>query len=139
MLATRPRLANSRAPMHQDGNSWPRRRPPRGPTTSLTAFGSGGSVRAAIERHEISSGLLYTWRKQAMSGELTGIAPVAALPDFAGVRIAAHQAPIAALPPPPSPDVSGRISIELPSGIRINVDAQVDAAALARVLAVLPS
>ena len=103
------------------------------------AFGSGGSVRAAIERHEISSGLLYTWRKQAMSGELTGIAPVAALPDFAEVRIAAHQAPIAALPPPPSPDVSGRISIELPSGIRINVDAQVDAAALARVLAVLPS
>jgi transposase len=103
------------------------------------AFGSGGSVRAAIERHEISSGLLYTWRKQAMSGELTGIAPVAALPDFAEVRIAAHQAPIAALPPPPSTDVSGRISIELPSGIRINVDAQVDAAALARVLAVLPS
>ena len=103
------------------------------------AFGSGGSVRAAIERHEISSGLLYTWRKQAMSGELTGIAPVAALPDFAEVRIAAHQAPIAALPPPPSPDVSGRISIELPSGIRISVDAQVDAAALARVLAVVPS
>ena len=103
------------------------------------AFGAGGSVRPAIERHEISSGLFYTWRKQAMSGELTGIAPVAALPDFAEVRIAAHQAPIAALPPPPSPDVSGRISIELPSGIRINVDAQVDAAALARVLAVLPS
>jgi transposase len=48
------------------------------------AFGSGGSVRAAIERHEISSGLFYTWRKQAMSGALTGIAPVAALPDFAG-------------------------------------------------------
>ena len=102
------------------------------------AFGSGGSVRAAIERHEISSGLLYTWRKQAMSGELTGIAPVAALPDFAEVRITAPGPPIAALPPP-SPDVLGRISIELPSGIRISVDAQVDAAALARVLAVLPS
>ncbi|GGE02368.1 hypothetical protein GCM10011529_05980 [Polymorphobacter glacialis] len=51
------------------------------------AFGSGGSVRTAIERHEISSGLLYTWRKQAMSGELTGIMPVAAMPDFAEVRI----------------------------------------------------
>jgi transposase len=38
------------------------------------AFGSGGSVRAAIDRQEISSGLLYTWRKRAMSGELTGIA-----------------------------------------------------------------
>jgi transposase len=40
------------------------------------SFGSGGSVRTAIERHEVSSGLLYTWRKQAMSGELTvGVSP----------------------------------------------------------------
>ena len=106
------------------------------------AFGSGGSVRTAIERHEISSGLLYTWRKQAMSGELTGITPVAAMPDFAEVRIAAPEQQVALLPPPPSlspsPDVSGRISIEFPSGIRISVDAQIDAAALARVLAILP-
>ena len=106
------------------------------------AFGSGGSVRTAIERHEISSGLPYTWRKQSMSGELTGITPVAALPDFAEVRIAAPEQQVALFPPPPllspSPDVSGRISIEFPSGIRINVDAQVDTDALARVLAILP-
>ena len=51
------------------------------------AFGSGGSVRTATEQHEISSGLLYTWRKQAMSGELTGITPVAALPHVTEVRI----------------------------------------------------
>jgi len=102
------------------------------------AFGSGGSVRTAIERHEVSSGLLYTWRKQAMSGELTGIAPVAALPDFAEVRIATPEPPTALLPTPPLPDVLGQIRIELPSGIRISVDAQIDAAALARVLAVLP-
>ena len=104
------------------------------------AFGSGGSVRTAIERHEISSGLLYTWRKQAMSGELTGITPVAAMPDFAEVRIAAPEQQVAFLPPPPSPspDVSGRISIEFPSGIRISAGAQIDAAALARVLAILP-
>lgn len=37
------------------------------------AFGSGGGVRTAMERHEVSSGQLYTWRKQAMSGELRGI------------------------------------------------------------------
>ena len=106
------------------------------------AFGSGGSVRAAIERHEISSGLLYIWRKQAMSGELTGITPVVALPDFAEVRIAAAEQQVALLPLPPSlspsPNVSGRISIEFPSGIRISVDAQVDTDALARVLAILP-
>jgi transposase len=102
-------------------------------------FGPGGSVRAAIERHEISSGLLYTWRKQAMSGELIGITPAAVLPDFAEVRIAAPEQQVALLPPVPAPDVSGRMSIELLSGIRISVNAQVDAAALARVLAVLPS
>jgi len=73
-----------------------------------------------------------------MSGELTGITPMAALPDFAEVRLAVPEPPVAVLPAQP-PDVLGRISIELPSGIRISVDAQVDAAALARVLAVLPS
>src|SRR5438067_260623 len=50
------------------------------------AFGPAGSVRSACERHEIGSGLIYTWRRQAMSGELTGIrAP--ALPVFAEVEI----------------------------------------------------
>ncbi|MBC7495569.1 MAG: transposase [Sphingomonadaceae bacterium] len=88
------------------------------------AFGSGGSVRTAIERHEVSSGLLYTWRKHAMSGELTGIAPAAALPDFAEVRIATPKPPTALLPTPPLPDVLGQIRIELPSGIRISVDAR---------------
>lgn len=37
------------------------------------AFGSEGSLRAACERHEVGSGQLYTWRRQAMSGELIGI------------------------------------------------------------------
>ncbi|WP_230206668.1 transposase [Novosphingobium sp. Gsoil 351] len=34
------------------------------------AFGPGGSVRLAMERHEVTSGLLYTWRRKAMSGQL---------------------------------------------------------------------
>ena len=34
------------------------------------AFGPGGSVREAIELHEVSSGLLYTWRRQAVAGTL---------------------------------------------------------------------
>jgi transposase len=36
------------------------------------AFGSDDGVRTAMERHEVLSGQLYTWRKQAMSGELSG-------------------------------------------------------------------
>lgn len=37
------------------------------------AFGPNGSVREALERHEIGSGQLYTWRQQAMSGTLAGV------------------------------------------------------------------
>ena len=98
------------------------------------AFAADGSVRSACERHEIGSGLIYTWRRRAMSGELTGIkAP--ALPVFAEVGVPQAQAP--ALLAPPVPEASGRIGIELPSGVRLTVDAAVDADALARVIAVL--
>ena len=41
------------------------------------AFGVGGSVRTACDRHEVGSGLIYTWRRLAMSDELTGMAPPA--------------------------------------------------------------
>lgn len=97
------------------------------------AFGSEGSVRSACERHEVGSGQLYTWRRQAMSGELTGIqTPV--LPAFAAVEV---SEPVASLAPPPFPCASGQIRIELPSGVRLTVDAAVDADALARVIPVL--
>jgi transposase len=113
------------------------------------AFGADGSVKAACERHGIGSGQIYTWRRQAMSGELTGLKP-AVLPAFAEVEVAtgpvsgAPTAPSLLMPPsasPPScaaaPAVSGQIGISLPSGVRLTVDASVDADALARVLAVL--
>lgn len=105
------------------------------------AFGPGGSVRASMERHEITSGLLYTWRRQAMSGELAGT-PRLALPCFAEVQVAGG---LPAIPPmvapvlqPPAPaEAPGRIGIELPSGVKLSVDASVDAEALGRVLSVL--
>lgn len=98
------------------------------------AFGPEGSVRAAIERHEVGSGAIYTWRRQAMSGALTGVA-VPPQPSFAEVRI---SEPAATLPAPTAaqPGV-GRIRIELPSGVRLTVDASVDADALSRVISVL--
>lgn len=96
------------------------------------AFGPGGSVREAIELHEVSSGLLYTWRRQAVAGTLNGsVKP--ALPSFAEVCVA--ELPM--LPSPPS-SAGGVIGIELPSGIKLSVDGSVDAEALARVLSVLP-
>ena len=113
------------------------------------AFGADGSVRDACERHGIGSGQIYTWRRQAMSGELTGL-KIAALPAFAevGVTPASLAAPQAAPSPllpyvstaacaSSSPVIAGQIGIVLPSGVRLTVDASVDADALGRVLAVL--
>ena len=100
------------------------------------AFGSGGEVRTAMERHEVSSGQLYTWRKQAMSGELSGFsAPAPVLPRpvpcFAAVEIAEPEQPHVVAEP------VGQIGITLSSGIKLTVDAGVDAEALARVLSVV--
>jgi transposase len=111
------------------------------------AFGPDGRVRAAMERHEVSSGQLYTWRREAMSGALRSSVP-AVRPAFAEVQVAETPTTMelipAISPSPASPPVpllpceSSRICIELPSGIKLRIDAGVDADALARVLAILP-
>ena len=36
------------------------------------AFGPDGSVSATCQRHAVGSGMLYTWRRQALAGGLTG-------------------------------------------------------------------
>ena len=73
-----------------------------------------------MDSHEVTSGQLYSWRRQAMSGELSG-KPVAAqaVPVFAEVRIADPGPAVPALPPPVPVELLGRIGIELPSGIRL--------------------
>jgi transposase len=107
------------------------------------AFGSGGCVRTAMERHEVSSGQLYTWRNQAMSGELTGMAasvlPLPGpVPCFAEVAIA-EVPPLLSAPvlSGPAQVPSGQIGIELSCGIKLTLDAGFDADALARVLSVV--
>jgi transposase len=88
-----------------------------------------------MERHEVTSGLLYTWRRRAMSGQLGAARP--ALPSFAEVRVAEPAMLSPVVSTPSAADAPGRIAIELPSGVRVSVDAAVDAEALARVLGVL--
>lgn len=95
------------------------------------AFRPGVRVRDVLERRDLSSGLVYTWRKQARLGLLGGIAPT--LPAFAEV----HVAEVAALASQPATSATGLIRIDLPGGVRVSVDATVDAGALARVLSVL--
>lgn len=91
------------------------------------AFGPDGSVSATCQRHAVGSGMLYTWRRQALAGDLTG-AKRASVPLFAEAEVSV---------PAPATAGSGQIGIELPSGVRITVDAAVDAGALARVMSVL--
>ena len=91
------------------------------------AFGPDGSVSATCQRHAVGSGLLYTWRRQALAGDLTGAKRTPA-PSFAEVEVSV---------PAPATAGSGQIGIELPSGVRLTVDAAVDTDALARVMSVL--
>lgn len=95
------------------------------------AFRPGVRVCDVIARREVSSSLIYTWRKQLREGMLSGAVP--SLPVFAEVQVAEPAPP--ALHPAPCP--AGLIHIELPEGVRVSVDAGVDAGALARVLSVL--
>lgn len=91
------------------------------------AFQPGVRVRDVIARREVSSSLIYTWRKHMREGKLGGA--IAKLPAFAEVRVAEPVAP--------APCASGLIHIDLPGGVRVSVDAGVDTGALARVLSVL--
>ncbi len=95
------------------------------------AFRPGMRVCDVIARREVSSSLIYTWRKQLREGKLAGV--VASLPVFAEVQVAEPVVPTPQL----APCSSWLIQIDLPGGVRLSVDAGVDAGALARVLSVL--
>jgi transposase len=98
-------------------------------------------------KYAIGSGQLYTWRRQLLSVQ-PGAVMTRAAPRFAQVQLASpplqpapdvpadHRAP-ASSPPPNQSRPGGRMEITLPGGVTLRVDADVDGAALRRVLAVL--
>lgn len=94
------------------------------------AFRPGVRVCDVIVRRKLSSSLINTWRKQLWKGKLAGVMPSPLV--FAEVWVVKLVEP--ALQPAPYP--SGLIRIELPDGVRVSVDAHVDADALAEVLSV---
>jgi len=98
----------------------------------------GVSFNDVARRHEVSRGLLWTWRRQVRAGVL---AP-APMPVFVPVRIAADvpSSDRLALSPPCSapgqaaPAEAERIEIALPDGTCIRVGADVGLIALRRVM-----
>jgi transposase len=97
----------------------------------------GSSPSLTCRLHGISSGQLYTWRKQFRTGELTGFIPVAI-----------GSEPVPELPPPETiddgppvcpaaPHSNGLIEVELPSGVKLRLTGDIGEAALRRVLSAL--
>ena len=100
----------------------------------------GVSPIMVARRYGISSGLLYTWRQQLLCGALGALADTK--PRFVRVDIVVghpHAEVAAPLTPltSPSAEPDGRIEIMLSGGTMVRVDAQVNEAALRRVLAAL--
>jgi transposase len=97
-------------------------------------------VTEVARRHEISTGLLYTWRKQALAGLLGGFMPVrivanpevSALPAIEEGKDRAGEETKAAVGRP-----RGLVEVVWPNGIVVRVDADVDERALRCVLAAL--
>jgi transposase len=109
--------------------------------------GSSGAVVA--QRYGISTGLLYTWRRQAHGLQarsrslVPGFMPVVVAPEVDAVAASDQVSEVLAPAVIPGrsegADMSagGVIEIELSGGHRLRVDRHVDAEALRRVLAVL--
>jgi transposase len=91
----------------------------------------GAIVQAVADRHGISTGQLYTWRKQMLATAMSGFAAVDVVPDAPRLSAPAPSSE------PAAPDAAGAIEIALPSGASIRVTGGVDAAVLRMVLAEL--
>ena len=118
---------------------------------ALESLDPGTTPTAVARRYGITSGLLYTWRRQLREGQL-GSAPQP-VAGFARVELVGEvprltapepvqpdpppPAPLPQAPPAPTPPHMGLIEIALPGGASVRVDASVDGAALRRVLAAL--
>ena len=102
------------------------------------SLGSALTPTEVARKYSISSGLLYTWRQQVLGGQMSLLSRQT--PDFARVEMTAPASPDK--PDEQNDPVSlqrpaGLIEIVLPSGVTLRVDAEVDAAALGRVLTAL--
>lgn len=97
------------------------------------SFAPGASVSKVAQRYGVNANLLFTWRRRdARSTASGGTEPIELLP----VRVSDERAPAAPVEASARVFV-GRMEIVLAAGERILVGADVDTAALARVVKAL--
>jgi len=97
----------------------------------------GSSASLACRMHGISSGQLYTWRRQFRTGELTGFAPVMVASPISELPPSAAPLDPAALVGEADRQAGGTIEVELPSGVKLRITGAVGAAMLRQVLSAL--
>ena len=92
------------------------------------AFAPGAVAKRVAERHEISTGLLFTWRRQLM---------VDASARFQPVQLIAEPEVAPAAPSVSTSCQDGKIEIEMRSGVRVRVGHCADLKVLRGVLTIL--
>ena len=103
----------------------------------------GARVRAVAARHGVCESLLFAWRRQVHDGVLAAPEMPVFMPvQVVGTPLAAPglfrpEPPPPASPPAPARSQAGLIEIELGDGRQVRVGADVNQAALRRVLAAL--
>ncbi len=83
-------------------------------------------------RYGISTGLLYTWRKQLLSAATGGFIPCEIVPD--AMLVAPPALPMPDNAPAVPPALTGSIEVALPSGTTLRVAGAVDPTTLRLVL-----
>ena len=106
-------------------------------------FAPGAKVSEVARKHGVSRNLIFAWRREVRANEHVDRAAAHLIP----VHVAAPSAPTIGMQAPPAQNLrhcgrsmekkTGLIEIDLGGGRRVRVDANVDAAALGRVLDVL--
>jgi transposase len=95
-------------------------------------------VTAVARRHGIGTGLLYSWRKQALAGAMAGFMPVQITKDVAPAAVTGPSEDSSVVPAPlAKADTGGIIEVILPTGVRLRVTGEVDGGVLRRVLVAL--
>jgi transposase len=91
----------------------------------------GAIAKAVADRHGISTGLLFTWRKEMLAAAMSGFMPVEVVSEVPKLEA---SLPVRGSAPTEGP---GTIEVMLPSRATVRISGQVDAALLRAVLAEL--